>query len=916
MGGKQAEASKSSGLFWWLLVLLIGALVVAAAVLTILRDFHYFKKNRAPSQPINKKYADALEIALQFFDVQKSGKLDDNRISWRGDSGLQDGSEGNLDFSKGLYDAGDAMKFGFPMAFTATVLSWAILEYGDQMNAVKQLGYAQNSLRWITDYLINAHPSENVLYIQVGDPEIDHKCWERPETMSERRPLIQVNTSFPGTEVVAETAAALASASLVFKKIDTAYSNSLLEHAQQLFRFADTYRGSYSNSIPQVQKFYNSTGYGDELLWAGSWLYHATWDKSYLRYVTELNAQGFAYWESTWFSWDDKLAGTQVLLSRINFFGAKDVSTIENIYLQMYRKSAEAVICGLLPDSPTATSRRTDGGLIWISEWNSLQHPVAAAFLAVLYSDYMLTSQTETLYCSGNSYKPDDLRKFAMSQADYVLGANPMKISYLVGHGSSYPRYVHHRGSSIPVDADTGCQDGFKWLYSDNPNPNIAVGALVGGPSLNDSYSDTRNNSKQGEPSTYNSALIVGLLSGPRVGLGTETNNNKSSPPSALELSSAVNSTLLFSFSSNYKGSVGSDRGFFFSVCFDYGKGMAAGGDLDLSTLQSQLSETHELWKQEMEKGQSQVDILQAKIMEVKACIQGSEEESKELDVLWRRVKTTATLLTYLKSKARVMAIPDLAHKSCGIKLLEGVGLVDKEGTPLSGWSRSVDLSSVDCLDDETWIGISRQQGSLDEQDGAYIGELIKSVQMVTDVMEVLVKRVIMAESETALEKEKVTLGLEEIKEKAVQIENMSLKLEEMERFALGTNGILNEMRQRVEDLVEETSRQRQRAADNEQELSRVKQDFESLKSYVSSLISVRETLLSSEKQFQTIERLFERLVAKTTQLEGEKKQKEAEVQKLMEENVRLTTLLDKKEAQLLAMNEQCKVMALSASNI
>ncbi|XVF15893.1 hypothetical protein REPUB_Repub09cG0195700 [Reevesia pubescens] len=345
---------------------------------------------------------------------------------------------------------------------------------------------------------------------------------------------------------------------------------------------------------------------------------------------------------------------------------------------------------------------------------------------------------------------------------------------------------------------------------------------------------------------------------------------------------------------------------------------MAAEDELHLSTLQSQLSETHEMWKVEMEKRQSQVDVLQAKIMEVKACIQGSEEGSKkELDVLWRRVKTTATLLTYLKSKARVMAVPDLAHKSCGIKLLEGVGLVDKEGTPLSGWSRSVDLSSFDCLDEETWIGISRQQqGSLDEQDGAYIGELIKSVQMVTDVMEVLVKRVIMAESETALEKEKVTLGQEEIEKKAVQIENMSIKLEEMESFAIGTNGILNEMRQRVEDLVEETSRQRQRAAENEQELSRVKQDFESLKSYVSSLISVRETLLSSEKQFQTIERLFERLVAKTTQLEGEKKQKEVEVQKLMEENVRLNALLDKKEAQLLAMNEQCKVMALSASNI
>ncbi len=57
-------------------------------------------------------------------------------------------------------------------------------------------------------------------------------------------------------------------------------------------------------------------------------------------------------------------------------------------------------------------------------------------------------------------------------------------------------------------------------------------------------------------------------------------------------------------------------------------------------------------------------------------------------------------------------------------------------------------------------------------------------------------------------------------------------------------------------------------------------------------------------------------LVAKNSQLETEKMQKETEVQKLMEENVKLSALLDKKEAQLLAMNEQCKVMALNASNI
>ena len=106
-----------------------------------------------------------IEVSMLFVIV--AGKLVDNKITWRGDSALKDGSEEDLDLSKGMYDAGDHVKFGFPLAYTATMLSWAILEYGDQMDTVKQLEPAKDSLKWITDYLINAHPSANVLYVQV-----------------------------------------------------------------------------------------------------------------------------------------------------------------------------------------------------------------------------------------------------------------------------------------------------------------------------------------------------------------------------------------------------------------------------------------------------------------------------------------------------------------------------------------------------------------------------------------------------------------------------------------------------------------------------------------------------------------------------------------------------------------------------
>ncbi|EOA40150.1 hypothetical protein CARUB_v10008868mg [Capsella rubella] len=489
----------------------IGIIVLIAVILAVIFTFrHRSNHSDDDSGSVDKKYADALKIALQFFDIQKSGKLENNKISWRGDSGLKDGSDASIDLSKGLYDAGDHMKFGFPMAFTTSVLSWSILEYGDQMASVNLLDHAKDSLKWTTDFLVNAHPSPNVLYIQVGDPETDHKCWDRPETMSRKRTLTKIDTKTPGTEVAAETAAALAAASLVFKESDTKYSSTLLKHAKQLFDFADNHRGSYSVNIPEVQSYYNSTGYGDELLWAASWLYHATEDKTYLDFVSKNGEEFGNFGSPSWFSWDNKLPGTHILLSRLTFF-KKGLSG--NKGLQGYKDTAEAVMCGLIPSSPTATSSRTEGGLIWVSEWNALQHPVSSAFLATLYSDYMLTSGIKEFSCSDQSFKPSDLRKFARSQADYMLGKNPEKMSYLVGYGEKYPEFVHHRGASIPADANTGCKDGFKWLNSEEPNPNVAYGALVGGPFLNDTFIDARNNSMQNEPSTYNSALVVGLLS-------------------------------------------------------------------------------------------------------------------------------------------------------------------------------------------------------------------------------------------------------------------------------------------------------------------------------------------------------------------------------------------------------------------
>ena len=59
-----------------------------------------------------------------------------HEVKWRKDSCLEDGKDFGIDLSGGFFDAGDYMKFTFPLAFTMNVLSWS-LERGRSVTCSK-----------------------------------------------------------------------------------------------------------------------------------------------------------------------------------------------------------------------------------------------------------------------------------------------------------------------------------------------------------------------------------------------------------------------------------------------------------------------------------------------------------------------------------------------------------------------------------------------------------------------------------------------------------------------------------------------------------------------------------------------------------------------------------------------------------
>ncbi|KAK1398837.1 Protein kinase domain-containing protein [Heracleum sosnowskyi] len=184
------------------------------------------------------------------------------------------------------------------------------------------------------------------------------------------------------------------------------------------------------------------------------------------------------------FGWDNKHVGARILLSKA--FLVQKVQSLHD-----YKGQSDNFICSLIPQS-----QYTPGGLLFKMDDSNMQYKV--------------------VNCGGSIVTPRKLRTLAKQQVDYLLGDNPFKMSCMVGYGPRYPQRIHHRGSSLPSIAShpskIQCTAGFSVMKSQSPNPNILIGAVVGGPDGKDRFPDQRSDYFQSEPATYINAPLVGSL--------------------------------------------------------------------------------------------------------------------------------------------------------------------------------------------------------------------------------------------------------------------------------------------------------------------------------------------------------------------------------------------------------------------
>lgn len=418
-------------------------------------------------------YAEALQKSMFFYEVQQCGELPDwNMVSWRGDSMENDEVPG------GWFDAGDHLKITHTNAYTAAILAWGLLEYGD---AVKEAGLYDlylNNLQWGLDYVAAADRGDKFVGM-VAEDGFDHKWWGSAEVYMRKFKLMDGSDKRPYDEITctstaAQMAAALAAGSLVFKDENPALAASYLEHAESLFKLADSTRDNKDQGRTGAGGYYKCSDFYDDLFYAANWMYKATGDQKYLDLCESDYIPNFPLEDQssdrkyTWgFCWDDASQAAALLYAQ----NTGKSEWIDQVYrhLEYWTTGYGGKQVGYTPD-----------GMAWLFQWGSTRHMTTTAWLAKLASDTIFADDT----AKANKYNA-----WVDEQLAYVFGDNDLGLCYVLGMGEKNANTFHHRtASGVWDDKWTSLGDTSSDEYKEYAH--VLYGALEGGPNQDGSFTD------------------------------------------------------------------------------------------------------------------------------------------------------------------------------------------------------------------------------------------------------------------------------------------------------------------------------------------------------------------------------------------------------------------------------------------
>lgn len=383
-------------------------------------------------------YAEALTKGLLFFDSLVSGKFEatHKRLTWRENSCQECvDKKYKKNLSGGFYESGGSyLKFPILNAYMANMLAWVGLEERGGLNGAGVLADLRWKVKWAADYLVDCNVAPNVYMGLNGNYTLDFDYYGPPELASKyvsSKPFGYITKANKGSEILADSAAALAASAMLFKdkpKVAALY----LKKAAALYEWAVTSPGSINDNKDPVMKqhkdLYPSSGYVDNLAWAAVWMYKATKSAKYLADAKKYYAQTSFNTDSETFQLDNKRPGLSVLLAGL---------TDDVVYAADATKYFDAYLSQKVQHTPR--------GLAYPYHWGGGRFGGNVAWLAVMYAK---NKNVDAGYRAR-------LRNYAFFQVNYYLGDSGR--SWMVGYGD-YQKgiYVWHKQSYNSIlDFDT-----------------------------------------------------------------------------------------------------------------------------------------------------------------------------------------------------------------------------------------------------------------------------------------------------------------------------------------------------------------------------------------------------------------------------------------------------------------------------
>ena len=389
----------------------------------------------------SQTYEDIVKASVKWFYYQRASMALESQYAgkWSRAAGHTNataelhnstGASGTIQSSKGWYDAGDYGRYIVNSGITTYTLLSLYEHFPNYFKTLKWNIPAEGSLpdllaeiKWNLDWMLTMQANDGGVYHKLTSLQFPGDVMPAQDNSK----LYVVGKSTAGTF---DFAAIMAMASRIYKPFDATYASKCLDAAKKAYSWGlqNPSRNYLANPADVATGAYENDDPNDEKLLAGTELYITTGDASYKQSGT---TEYISYWGDV-----------------------KGLATYEKATHQtQFGGDANEAKQKILGTADNFVSRAEKGfGVVMAKDdfvWGS--NSTAANQGVWLLHAYYLTGD-------------DKYYKAAVKALDYLLGKNPLDMSFVTGYGTKSPKMPHHRPST-----------------SDNVEEPIP-GMLVGGP--------------------------------------------------------------------------------------------------------------------------------------------------------------------------------------------------------------------------------------------------------------------------------------------------------------------------------------------------------------------------------------------------------------------------------------------------